>query len=278
MELNFNMVLAGIGIDPADVRLLRHQTGPYAGRTPYSLWRDDGPAFLNFQAIQSVQNRSRLAGRYWAGFVVNSVQSTLFAGLWKVKRIGAADPATIDPLRLTSVSQRSEETDLYAQTPVDAVSGLSGRLSVEWGSGTRMWIQRADSQPKPIVEITRVFQEEAFPGFARFRSPLSAIEALPSGWRSTLSSNRGIYLLTCPRTREQYVGSATGDNGFLGRWLSYVQNGHGGNIRLKSRDASDYQVSVLEVAGSATPIDEIFKAERYWKDKLQTNEMGLNGN
>lgn len=98
----------------------------------------------------------------------------------------------------------------------------------------RSWIKRADSQAKPIVEIVRVFQEEAFPGFGHFISSLSAIEALPFGWLSALRSARGVYLLTCPRTREQYVGSATGESDFLVRGLSYVQNSHGGNIGLKS--------------------------------------------
>lgn len=278
MELNFNMVLAGVGIDPADVRLLRHQIAPYSGRTPYSLWRDDRPAFVTFQGIQTARNGPRLAARYWAGFVVTPVQSTLFVGLWEVERIGVADPEMIDPLRMTAVSQRSDQTDWYAQRPVDACSVLSGRLSIEWGLGTRSWIQRADSQAKPIVEIARVFQEEAFPGFGRFISSLSAIETLPFGWLSVLRSARGIYLLTCPRTREQYVGSATGEGGFLGRWLSYVQNSHGGNIGLKSRDPSDYRVSILEVAGSAATVEDILAAEQLWKAKLQSIEMGLNRN
>lgn len=278
MGLNFNMVLAGVGIAPGDVRLLRHQTGPFAGRTPYSLWRDHPAAFLTFQGIQSAQNGPRLFARYWAGFVVTPAQSTLFVGLWHVERVGLADPETVDPLRLITVSQRSEQTDLYAQRPVDACLDLAGRLSIEWGPGTRSWIQRADSQAKPITEITRVFQEEEFPGFTSFRSSLSEIETLPAGWRSVLRSTRGVYLLTCPRTREQYVGSATGEAGFWGRWLEYVQNTHGGNIRLKSRDPSDYQVSVLEVAGSAASIRDIVTAEQLWKAKLQTREMGLNGN
>lgn len=50
------------------------------------------------------------------------------------------------------------------------------------------------------------------------------------------------------------------------------------DVRLKSRERSDYQVSILEVAGSAATADEILKMEMRWKAKLQTREMGLNGN
>lgn len=47
---------------------------------------------------------------------------------------------------------------------------------------------------------------------------------------------------------------------------------------LKSRDPSDYQVSILEVAGSAATVEEIREMEKLWKQKLQSREMGLNRN
>src|SRR5690606_36828391 len=104
------------------------------------------------------------------------------------------------------------------------------------------------------------------------------LESLPAAWASALGASRGIYLLTCPRTNEQYVGAAFGAEGFLGRWLGYVRTGHGGNIGLKSRDPSDYRVSILEVAGSAANVEDILAMEARWKAKLQSREMGLNRN
>jgi hypothetical protein len=42
MAILFNSVLMQIGIDPANVILLRHQDQRAArGRTPYELWRDN---------------------------------------------------------------------------------------------------------------------------------------------------------------------------------------------------------------------------------------------
>ena len=85
-------------------------------------------------------------------------------------------------------------------------------------------------------------------------------------------------MLTCPKTREQNVGKADGEGGFWSGWQDYVRTGHGDNIALKSRDTSDYQVSILEVAGTApTPFD-IIKMEELWKQKLQSRQMGLNRN
>jgi len=93
-----------------------------------------------------------------------------------------------------------------------------------------------------------------------------------------LKASRRVYLLTCPRTEEQYVGAAYGVDGFFGRWMEYVTTNHGKNVGLKMRDPSDYQVSILEVAGSAATQDDIQHCEALWKRKLQSREMGLNRN
>lgn len=107
---------------------------------------------------------------------------------------------------------------------------------------------------------------------------LSEIGSMPSTWAVALSSTRGIYLLTCPRTKEQYVGMASGSDGFLGRWREYFASGHGGNVALKSRDPSDYQVSILETVGTEATVTDLQSAEVRWKAKLQSREMGLNRN
>ena len=39
-------------------------------------------------------------------------------------------------------------------------------------------------------------------------------------------------------------------------------------------DPSDYQVSILEVAGSAATVEAILSMETLWKRKLQSREMG----
>ena len=100
----------------------------------------------------------------------------------------------------------------------------------------------------------------------------------PKSWIEVLKNATGVYLLTCPRTKEQYVGSAYGSEGFWQRWMDYAMTGHGGNVALKSREASDYQVSILELAGSNLLIEDIVAMETRWKRKLQSGEMGLNRN
>ena len=167
--------------------------------------------------------------------------------------------------------------NIYDLAPEPRLTDLIGKMIIEWGAGTRAWIQRADKQNKQIVELRKQFKEDDFPGFLKFVKSLSELEKFPVGWINTLKSSKGIYLLTCPKTKEQYVGSATGDAGFWGRWQDYL-NGNGGNVGLKSREPSDYQVSILEVAGTASTNDDILKAEQLWKSKLQSQAMGLNRN
>ncbi|WP_066721967.1 GIY-YIG nuclease family protein [Sphingomonas pituitosa] len=274
MSLTFNAVLESYRIDPRQVRLLRHQNGAVKGRTLYSLWRDDHASFVAYQNIQTSQNRSRLASPFWAAFVVTPAQSNLFVGLYEVERIGECPIGAVDPFKLHDVAG----SDLYRSELFKASEADVGRIFIDWGPGTRTWAQKAADQPKPIVEITRVFKEEEFPGYTRFIARLSGLGALPPSWLTALRAAKGVYLLTCPDTKEQYVGSAYGEDGFLGRWLAYARDGHGGNVVLKSRDRSDYQVSILEVCGSAASPEEVIGVEGLWKAKLQTREMGLNGN
>ena len=277
MPIMFNTVLLAADFYFGDVRLLRHKDQRAAkGRTPYELWRDDRPQFDRYQATQSVGNRNKLKAAYWASFVGTPSDETLFVGLYGVKYRGLLAQDT--PMPHMDGVDKADSCDVYDLTLEHALSDLVGKLLIDWGLGDRAWIQRADRQDKRIMELRTEFKEPDFPGFLNFVEPLSRLDKLPKGWIAVLQSSKGIYLLTCPRTKEQYVGSATGEGGFWCRWQEYVQTGHGGDVALKSRDPSDYQASILEVAGTASTWEDILKMEGRWKSKLLSREMGLNRN
>jgi hypothetical protein len=277
--LLFTDLVLKAGLDPTGVRLLRHQTKAPNGRTPYVLWRDQRSCFEDYQSVQTVGNRAVLASPFWASFVAPPTGGTLFAGIYSTKIVGAADDAWIDPLHgVPGIVLTTSQLDQYQTELTSYLNDYSGRLWIDWGPGARSWVQRADRQNKQIVQLTRAFQEEEFPGFTQFVTNVSEVPVLPAGWLSALRAARGVYLLTSARTKEQYVGSATGEAGFLGRWLNYAQDGHGGNLGLKSSEPTDYQVSILEVSGSAASSDDIIAIEQLWKRKLQSREMGLNRN
>jgi len=278
MPLKFNTLLRESGLAPRDVRLVRHKDQRSSpGRSPYELWRDDRDAFDAYQARQTVADRSKFNAPIWASFVADAFDDTMFVGLYRKEDRKPLEEDSPTPHVVGGIDSAGS-CDIYALSPDENLKDLAERLIIDWGPGKRAWVQRADFQDKEVLEIRAARHEPPFPGFIEFIEPLSRIGKLPRGWIEALRSVRGVYILTCPRTREQYVGSAFGGDGFWGRWMTYYQTQHGGNVGLKSRDPSDYQVAILEVAGSAVTQGEVLAMEGRWQRKLQSREMGLNRN
>jgi len=274
--LRFNALLQDHGIEPRRVRLLRHETRRH-GLTPYALWRDDPDRFDDYQRVQKRDRQSWFDRPIWASFVGTPAGKTLFVGLFSAAIEGSVPDGWLDPISLRDARSLADY-DLYRIHRIEPLSDYAGRLAIAWGEATRSWSQKPEKQDKLITELRDAFIEPAFPGYVEFVAQLSEIESLPPGWRASLKASRGVYLLSCPRTREQYVGAATGSDGFLGRWQSYVRDGHGGNVGLRIRQPADYRVSILQVAGSADDRNAILRVEALWKAKLQSREMGLNRN
>jgi hypothetical protein len=269
--MKFNLLLRDAGLDPADVKLVRHQDRRVPPtRMPYELWRAG-----TVELYQRIQRKARFAGsKAVASFVATPLDETLFIGIYLVKGIGLVPPGTIDPSTLTDVGG----LNLYDLEPSPALAELRGRLIVDWGGGFRAWVQNAANQDKPIIELRRSISDPPFPGFMMFSTRLHALATVPQSWREVLSSVSGVYLLAHPESGKQYVGSAMGERGFWGRWEDYLASGHGGNQRMRELPTADYHVTILEVAASSATADELLRMEIAWKTKLRTRDYGLNGN
>ncbi|MBI5770279.1 MAG: GIY-YIG nuclease family protein [Verrucomicrobia bacterium] len=269
--MKFNLLLRDAGLDPADVKLVRHQDRRVPPeRMPYELWRAG-----TFELYQRIQGKPRFAGaKAIASFVATPLDETLFVGLYVVKSVGVVPSGTIDPSTLTE----SHGANFYELEAAPALAELRGRLIIDWGDGFRAWVQNAANQDKLILEIRRAVSDPPFPGFMRFTTRLNALATVPRSWREALSSVAGVYLLTHPETGQQYVGSANGEAGFWGRWETYVASGHGGNKRMRDLPTADYHVTILEVAASSATTDELLRMEAAWKAKLLTRDHGLNAN
>jgi hypothetical protein len=97
--LTFADALSGADLKPASVRLLRHQDTRYPGYpSPYVLWRDNRPAFEQYQQTQSFKNASKLRAPYWAVFVGLPDKSTLFVGLYASRLKGPLSEDQVDPM------------------------------------------------------------------------------------------------------------------------------------------------------------------------------------
>ncbi len=270
--LTFNDLLILEGIDPAPVRLVRHQDRRLRAGRLYEAWRNDR---ATFEAYQSAQVRDDFpVDAVLASFIVTDARKTVFVGMYHVEGVGVCPPGSTDALLGSDVSGQFR----YDLRLLDALSDYRNRLAIDWGPGTRSWIQRAVKQPKPVIEIAEQF-EPKFPGFRSFVRLIDDVPTLPSGWQQVLRSVKGVYLLVDVDNGQQYVGSAKGTDSLLGRWMDYATDGHGGNLALKEvskEGRRSYQVSVLEVVDVNTADETIEQAESYWKSKLLTREFGLN--
>lgn len=278
--LTFNQLLRTAGLDPREVRLVRHRdSNPKVHRMLYEDAVNVRPPFAQYQERQGtpqVIDQFR-AARYLAGFVAEPITgATVFAGVWERLDERPKDQYTDNPYAPDAPSSRAIE---FNTRRVETFDDYAGRLVIAWGDGTRAWVQRADNQDKPIVELRRTRSDPPFPGWLSFQVSLHEIESLYASWIQVLRNARGVYLLVRRKTGEQYVGSASGADGFFGRWGSY-QDGHGGNVGMRElgADASEFDVNVLEVAASDMDADEICQRESKWKTKLGTRAVGLNRN
>ena len=272
--LSLNDLLTLEGIDPAEVRLVRHQDSRLGRGRMYQVWRNDRAAF---ESYQSVQSKDRFpVGDLLAGFVVTEARKTVFLGIYRVNDVGICPPGSLDALLNHDVSGHFQ----YKLQRLDSLSSYRDKVVIDWGPGTRSWVQRAAKQAKPVIEITEQY-EPRFPGFREFVRPVDEVPSLPNGWQQVLRSVKGVYLLVDVESGRQYVGSAKGTDSLLGRWLEYSDGGDGGDVGLKAAAKGgprNYQVSVLEVVGEYTPDETIEQLESYWKNKLLSRRFGLNRN
>lgn len=307
--IGFNHLLETVGVDPAKTRLLRHRHNrrEQQKRMYLDAIRRD-PRFELYQAGQCNETviRQMRSAETIAGFVADPAGQTVFIGLWQVT--GSRDGDLPDPYDTSSLRPRthpesrdSSHTALVDPAGVgtpevsggsrksagviidmersDALADYCGRIVIDWGGGERAWVQYAHLRDKRIIELRKTVEEPGFPGFSRFTCGLHELDSLPPGWQEPLRASRGIYLLVHRASGAQYVGSATGIDGFLGRWRGY-SNGHGGNVALKelAHRHDEYDVCILETAGSGASNNDIFDLESLWKIKLGSRVQGLNRN
>jgi hypothetical protein len=279
---SFTHLLEMRGIDPATARLVRHNR---AIEIEYVA----GQAFfrhaITYQAAGLDPFRgAATAFQFLPGPVLpDGAHSALFVGAHVIVETwpyGDGSKRTSYHFEHPRCYVPQPQDRAYELRELDEAADLAERILIRWGQGpsTRAWSQWAASNPKEIVEVRRTAEEPTFPGFSAFASTLEDLPLAPQNWRNILASVRGVYLLVCPETGTQYVGSAYGEDGFWGRWSAYVVNGHGGNILLRARGRANYAISILEIASPDMAPSDIIRRETAWKVKLGARAHGLNAN
>lgn len=140
------------------------------------------------------------------------------------------------------------------------------------------------------MEILPQGRRKPFPGYLDFvlnHEELKTICDNPTpnkDWHQALSAVAGIYLIVENNSGLQYIGSAYGKNGILGRWKSYAQSGHGGNAKLMTAleneafTKEDLRFSILRTLPKTLTMTEVIGYESHFKEKLGTRAFGLNLN
>ncbi len=136
-----------------------------------------------------------------------------------------------------------------------------------------------------VIELRRDSYEIPFPGYDKVNLTWDELSLVidTDPWKTALSNQKGVYLITDSSNGKKYVGSATGSHMLLGRWKSYIENGHGGNKDLKSLSfihiKKHFSYSILEIYKSTTDDAVILEREQWWKEVLLTRgKFGYNKN
>lgn len=177
----------------------------------------------------------------------------------------------------------------YKLEKVSGFEDIEDRIIIEWGQSTRAWAQNLAK--KEVVEMLPKGYVRSFPGYfdfiLKFDDLCRIVDSPDSNrvWHTMLSAVAGVYLIVDTITGNQYVGSAYGKNGIMGRWTRYHKDGHGGNVQLQellnehgSEYAANFSFTILQTVSTSLSRREVIARENVWKNKLGSRAFGLNLN
>ena len=162
-----------------------------------------------------------------------------------------------------------------------------GRLIIKYKNKAQTMIRLAKSvmdDCEVIQILPDVFDNDIFPGYDKVNISWQELSRVifKESWKTALQNQKGVYLITDISNGKMYVGSAYGENMILGRWQSYVETGHGGNVELKKLKfdhiKKNFRYSILDIFKSTVDDQLIIERENWWKSVLLTRVFGYNKN
>lgn len=229
-----------------------------------------------FKEWQEHQRHKNFKKEMVIGLIEYNKNKWLFAGVYKI----------------LSYKKIKEKHIQYSTELIPGQDDLIGRIIVEHKRTSRASYLNGkpdggDFYLSELKEQKLTMAE--FPGFHYVSISFDELNVIISqsisSWHSALSNMKGIYLITDTNNGKLYVGKADGKKGLWQRWSDYSKNGHGGNVELKkilknksSSYFKNFQYTILEIAGSNTPDEDIDRREVYWKKVLLSREFGYNSN
>ena len=273
------------GIDPADVVIIRHSLSHEGFAKCY-----EKGCIHEYTQIQSDKSKALDHCRYWMVFISGNSTKARF---YKLYRYTGKTPVSenIPSEGFPCKDMYSEPGNfIYHLDETDLLTDWENHLVIEWGRGTRKWYNKGTTE-KNVVSIQSEYVRP-FEGYENLVTSFSELEAIIndvseeySNYKTALSAVKGVYLILDTKTGKQYVGSAYGADGILGRWKAYVNSPYdGGNkelIALLEKDKEAYkrfQFCILQIMPTTATKDEVIAVESLYKRKLGSVQFGLNDN
>lgn len=261
------------------VKLVRHQDKRYDVQELYRTGQLD--------TYQGYQAKPIFECDYIVSFIGLEGSLARFIGVYRVLGRRSAREVPVPPDFLYPDFHQQDDV-FYQLVPMPGFGDLKDRIVIDWGKGALAWHQWLSE--KEVVEVLPKGYVSYFPGYLDFIltfQQLSMIIENPSAnreWHRMLGAVAGVYLIVESKTGMQYVGSAYGEEGILGRWRQYTKSHDGGNLRLQEileidpAASNRFMFSILHTLPRTLTKNEVIKYEVLYKNKLGSRAFGLNAN
>jgi hypothetical protein len=199
--------------------------------------------------------------------------------------------------KIISVNPPTEEKiwdyTCYKTEDVSKFQDLCGRTYISYHKSTQSGKYKWSTVSDKLI-ISKIdneqYGENTFTSY-RFDLPFDKLERIIKtgrrDWINALKHIQAVYLITDNLTGKFYVGSATSQDEFLlGRWKTYIKNGHGGNVKFKeliekngiSYIRKNFSYRILDYFSESYPSVKVLESESYWKEVFKSRIFGYNAN
>jgi len=272
---------------------MRHRPWEHSLNLIFDTIASEHPDLFNcYQSTQSPRAEAALKrAKYLASFIRHETGTALFIGLYAVRDFRFLSAAEVQgrPRHKELVAMgmsgnfSAKNSEIIAEFNLENTEWAgdwSKRLVIRWPGADRAWYQWADRNDYRIEAVAPTpLLEHPVPSWNLVHPTWAELRVLPRKWKSSLMHWRGIYLITDTSDNMRYVGSASGSENILQRWIDYSHTGHGGNKLLRLRNPDKFRFSILELVSPTAAASEVIALENNWKARLLTWwPHGLNSN
>ncbi len=263
----------------AKVKMVRHQEPKY----DLGHFRSQGI----FDLYQSIQGRPVFDNcEYLVSFIGQKGSRALFCGVYKVN--GCKSGKYIELPDNFQYPEWKKAKYLYLLEELPGFEDLKDRVIIDWGGSPRAWVQNL--RHREVVEILPKGYVKEFPGYLDFVLTFDELVKIIRNseanreWHRMLAGVAGVYLISDKLTGKQYIGSAYGEKGILGRWTQYAKTIHAGNRLLKElvsdkpAYSNNFQFTILQTLPRTLTQKEVITYESLYMNKLGSRAFGLNIN